>query len=375
MKLFQALSSNNFVSKDTLKIFKSFTNSAKFYENEVDYLLLDKVVEQYNIKLHDCKPINAGMISVVFKGSIDDKDVVIKMKRIDIYNRLQRGYKEFGFLYKIVFYCLWLFGKHALLDTIASFVDSEDYILTQCEFKDEIYAMRTMKQEIEEHRGNITNMDRLVVPHVYNEPNETEYIVMEFLDGVSSFDVKQEDKKEYLEIACVFTTFPLISTIQHTDLHPGNMIFMNVNGVLKVGVIDFGMFVINTPTIQSALFNLSELYIKKRDLSFNYARHFSVVYEPVLDWEQLTESQYNKLNVLSKQMIEDTINGNLTETHIRKMFNQVKLAIPETQIRINIDMVKILLGNTMACATMFSLTNDIQLIGEIQQRVFKEIIS
>jgi predicted unusual protein kinase regulating ubiquinone biosynthesis (AarF/ABC1/UbiB family) len=183
------------------------------------------------------------------------------------------------------------------------------------------------------------------------------------------------DKLEYMKIACVFTSFPLISTIQHTDLHPGNMIFMKVNGVLKLGIIDFGMFVVNTPAIQKALFSLTELFIHQRDDSSNYVKHFSVVYEPVLKWEQLAEPQYRRLNVLAKQMTDDMISGNLTESHIRNMFVKVKQVLPDIQMKINIDMVKILLGNTMVCATVFSLTNDIQLIGELQQRVFKEIIS
>ena len=376
VKLFQALSSNNFVSKQTLEIFKSFTNSAQFYEHEVDYQLLDQVVEKYKIQLYDTKPINSGMISVVFKGRIEDKDVVVKMKRIDIYNRLQWGYKEFGYLYKFAFWVLWIFGKHELLDTIASFVESEDYILTQCEFKDEIYAMQTMRSELEEYAeiGTITNIDKIVVPMIYNVPEETEYIVMEFLDGRSVFELEDDEKLEYLEIAVVMTTFPLVSTIQHTDLHPGNVIFMNVNGVKKIGVIDFGMFVVNTPKIQNALFGLTELYVNKRDLTYNYMQHFSVVFEPEIDRKKIDELQYTQLNQLAKQMIHDVINGKLTENHIRRMFIKVQTVVRCTT-RVNIDMIKILLGNTMACATMFALTDDLDVVGKIQQRVFKEIVS
>jgi predicted unusual protein kinase regulating ubiquinone biosynthesis (AarF/ABC1/UbiB family) len=377
VKLFQALSSNNFVSPKVLEIFQSFTNSAQFYENEVDYELLDRIVDKYKIQLYSNKPINAGMISIVFKGRIDQVDVVVKMKRIDIYNRLQRGYREFGYFYKIVFWLLWLFGKHAVLNTIASFVESEDYILTQCEFKDELYAMRTMKKELEEYSemGTIPYIDRIVVPSVYNVNGETEYIVMEFLDGVSSFDVKQEDEREYLHMLCLCLAFPLVSIIQHTDLHPGNLIFMNVNGVKKLGMIDFGMFVVNTPKIQCGLFHLSNLAIHKRDLSYNYVQHFSVMYEPEIEWQKMNESQYNKLNQLAKQMIDDIISGNLTETHVRNMFKKVQKVLGDVVIKINIDAVKILLGNTMVCATLFSLTNDLAVISEIQHQVVKDIMS
>jgi predicted unusual protein kinase regulating ubiquinone biosynthesis (AarF/ABC1/UbiB family) len=377
VKLFQALSSNDYVSDSVLEIFKSFTNSAKFYENEVDYELLDRVVEKYNIQLYSNKPINAGMISVIFKGRIDDVDVVIKLKRIDIYARLQRGYREFGYLYKLIYNVLRLFGKHELLNTIASFVESEDYILTQCEFKDEIYAMETMKREFEEYSeiGTIKYIDRLVVPRVYNEPGETDYIVMEFLEGVSAFDVEENDKREYLHMLCLCLAFPLVSIIQHTDLHPGNLIFMNVNGVKKLGMIDFGMFVVNTPKIQSGLFHLSEMAINKRDLSHNYVKHFGVMYEPEIDCGKLDELQYNKLNQLARQMIDDLISGKLTEPHVREMFTKVQSALGNSLIRINIDAVKILLGNTMVCATIFSLTNDLEVISEVQQLVVKDIMS
>jgi len=341
----------------------------------VDYELLDKIVDKYKIQLYSNKPINAGMISVVFKGKIDVKEVVIKMKRIDIYNRLQRGYKEFGIFYKFAFWILWLFGKHDLLNTIASFVESEDYILTQCEFKDEIYATNKMREELKEFSeiGTITHIDKLVVPQVYNETEETEYIVMDFLDGRSVFELEENEKMEYLNIIMVMTAFPLISTIQHTDLHPGNVICMNVNGVRKVGIIDFGMFVVNTKRMQSALFHLAEMCINKRDLSHNYIQHFGNTCEPPIDWQNISREHYNALNEISKQLIEDMMTGNLTETHIRNMVNKVQLIVPH--IKVHIDMVKILLGNTMACASVSALTNDYSVLAEFEQRVVKEIVS
>jgi len=377
VKLFQALSSNNFVSDETLQLFKSFTNSAKFYENEVDYELLDQVVDKYKIQLYSSKPINAGMISVVFKGRIDDTDVVVKMKRIDIYNRLHRGYKEFGYLYIAAYWLLWLFRQHEMLDTIASFVESEDYILTQCEFKDEIYAMQTMRKELEDYSemGSITNIDKIVVPHVYNTNDETEYIVMEFLEGRSVFELEESEKLEYLGIAIVFTCFPLISTIQHTDLHPGNVVFVNVNGVKKIGIIDFGMFIVNTPKLQKALFNLTEFYIKKRDMSYKYYDHINQLLETSVDLTLLTDDQLNRLNFISKELISDMIEGRLTENNIRRIYKQMRAVAPKFDAKLDINLIKILLGNTMACATMFALTDDINLVGNIQQRVFKEIVS
>lgn len=377
VKLFQALSSNNFVSKETLEIFKSFTNSAKFYENEVDYELLDKVVEKYKIQLYSTAPINAGMISIVFKGRMEDTDVIIKMKRIDIYNRLQWGYKEFGYFYKIAFWILWLFGKNDLLDTIASFVESEDYILTQCEFKDEIFAMRTMKKELDEYIeiGTITHIDKIVIPRVYNQLDETEYIVMDFLDGISCFEVSEQDKNEYIYIMGVFTTFPLISTVQHTDLHPGNMIFMNVNGVKKIGVIDFGMFVTNTKKIQSALLGLTDLYVKQRDASHNYYKYVNQFLEPMLDERLLTKEQLHTLNLNSIELITDMIEGRLTENNMRRIFKNMCSVVPEMNPKFDIELIKILLGNTMACATLFSLTQDIELVGSYQKRIFKEVVS
>jgi hypothetical protein len=150
---------------------------------------------------------------------------------------------------------------------------------------------------------------------------------------------------------------------------------MMIDGIKKIGIIDFGMFIINTPKIQSALFGLTELYIKERDLTYNYVKHVNSCLEQTVDESQMTETQFQSINKTSKELITDMIEGRLTENNIRKCIKNMKSQIPNIPVILDINLIKILLGNTMACATLFSMTNDIVLVGEIQKRTFKEIIS
>ena len=139
IKLFQSLSANKSVSPHMLTLFRKNTNSSEYYQDDIDYKLIDQIREKYDIVIENLVPINSGMIAIVFKGNTrEGKELVIKIKRKDIAARLERGYKQFVFWYQVAKVITYPIQANDFLESIASFIESKDYIMTQCDFNNEI---------------------------------------------------------------------------------------------------------------------------------------------------------------------------------------------------------------------------------------------
>jgi predicted unusual protein kinase regulating ubiquinone biosynthesis (AarF/ABC1/UbiB family) len=347
VKVFQALSSNKHVSANILELFRKCTNNAEFYDYDVDHDLLTEITNEYNVVFDSKKPINSGMVAIVFKGYIEDKPVAVKLLRKNIGQRLNDCHKEFVFFYKLFHRILTPFGFGDIFESLNSFVDSRDYIMTQCNFADEIGAIRQYKEEIETY-SHITHVDKIVVPEVYNKPDESRFIVMEFLDGRNLFYVAEEDKEAYGKIVatlCFIQT--VLFDIHHTDLHPGNLIFMD-NG--KVGVVDYGMFTHTSQKVKSAVFNIMKT---SHTNSNDYLTHVLQLFDPVPDSSHLTPEQYDVMNGLGKQCYIHLINGTLTEVIVHSLVKQAKEICPSyAGSKIDFEMIKLIMSQTMNKSTV-----------------------
>ena len=375
VKIFQALSSNNHVSERTLANFRRCTNNAQYYENDVDYLLLDKIQSKYNIQLCSANPINSGMIALVFKGKMaDGQCVAIKIKRRDVYNKLLRGYNDFVWWFNILRNVFPYIGLGDVLESISSLVDSKDYIMTQCNFKEEMAACNLFREKMKETAdiGVLTGIDRIVIPRIYNSDDDDQFIIMEYLEGKICFDI--EDKYPYLALLVTFGMSTLyIHNISHTDLHPGNVICMKDN---KLGIIDFGMHLQTEKRIMESLIEITKMVAGLSGGRRDYAEYGRYVLEPVPDFSHFTEQQLSDVNDIVEKLFTELLQGKLTEKSIRKHKSNMDAVAPQlSSSKFNSDMVKILLSNTMINATCFHFTDDIGVISDIQKRVIHEIFS
>jgi predicted unusual protein kinase regulating ubiquinone biosynthesis (AarF/ABC1/UbiB family) len=107
VKVFQAVALNNSLIDDKInnKLLK-FTDNAPWNYSDINLEELIEVTDKYNIILHDGfeKPINSGMISLVFKGYKRDTEtpVIIKMKRKNIDSKLNNAIENLQFFMSIM---------------------------------------------------------------------------------------------------------------------------------------------------------------------------------------------------------------------------------------------------------------------------------
>ena len=403
IKVFQALSSNQLFSYYSNNHLKDCTNHARFLESDEDTELLTYILKTYEIELCDKKPINAGMIALAYKGKIKDQNVILKMKRKNIEERLIVGYAEFKRFYNLLQYIGFFFGFTDMLNSISSFIETENYIISQCDFDIEINTMKQMKREItntyEKHK--IKSLDKIVVPQVFNldHENKNQFIVMEYLEGETCFDVSNKYDSLFTLTTFVYTNIFLISLL-HTDLHPGNIICM-ADG--NIGIIDFGMSVVITQPMKLGFIGIAQILmnddftplgtesaqsasssslitapeggvLNERRCKADYLKCFTHMVEPQLDISILTVEEHTKINTILADLFINLFHGKLTEydiqKYLKKIFNSSKKV---TNYKISIDCFKMLLGFTMYNASVFSLTKDTNTIKEIQTEILTEI--
>jgi predicted unusual protein kinase regulating ubiquinone biosynthesis (AarF/ABC1/UbiB family) len=359
VKLFQVLSTNQHVSPKFLHFFRECTNNYSCYSADVDHELLDEVLQTYQLTLCDNKPINAGMIALVYKcyRVNDGKCLAIKMKRKNIENRLLAGYKELFWLYKIAVFLCWPFAKlYSILNLVKGFMDNKDHIMDQCDFGLEIKAMNTFNWEFSELE-NIKHSDNIVVPMVYNRDDESRYIVMDFLEGVDCFHIPESDKEDYLQLICSCQVVQvLFTTIIHVDPHPGNIVYMNVDGVKKIGVIDFGMHAyIDTDVKTDVAKGLSSIVVKSSTPPITYIRNLTT---PPIQLSKYSDEIFNRLNKEAELIVQMFDDGTTNEQKIIECYVKIKQIHPDfANLELNRDLVRMMLALSSLLTTGLYLCN------------------
>uniref|UniRef100_A0A6C0E4A6 ABC1 atypical kinase-like domain-containing protein n=1 Tax=viral metagenome TaxID=1070528 RepID=A0A6C0E4A6_9ZZZZ len=381
IKLFQSLSANKSVSPRLLTLFRKNTNSSEYYQSDIDYILIEQIREKYDIVIENLVPINSGMIAIVFKGHTKEgKELVIKIKRKDITKRLERGYKQFVFWYHVAKVITYPFQANDFLESIASFIESKDYIMTQCDFNNEIEVMRTTKEEVSDFSENntISDLDKIIIPDVYNLEGDDEFIIMDYLSGKTCFEVDNNQKQQYVRLLLKFALCSnYLFRYMHTDLHPGNLICMNDEGTLKLGIIDFGMFLkIGDSNVKMALSRVSDILLNSNDKHKDFIFYVKDLLNPAPDISLYTSEQRIRLNIIIENLFTDLLKGRLTELTIRKYKSKIDTIVPGlSKNHFDVDVVKILLAFTMINSTILSLTGDTEFIYETQKKIIMEIYS
>ena len=381
IKLFQSLSANKNVSPHMLTLFRKNTNSSEYYQSDIDYILIEQIREKYDIVIDDLVPINSGMIAIVFKGHTKEgKELVIKIKRKDIAGRLERGYKQFVFWYQVAKVITYPIQANDFLESIASFIESKEYIMTQCDFNNEIDVMRTTKEEVGDFSENntISDLDKIIIPNVYNLEGDDEFIIMDHLSGTTCFVVDEDQKQQYVRLLLKFALCSnYLFRYMHTDLHPGNLICMNDDGKLKLGIIDFGMFLkIGDSNVKMALSRVSDILLNSNDKHKDFIFYVKDLLNPAPDISLYTSEQRIKLNSIIENLFTDLLKGKLTELTIRKYKSKIDTIVPGlSKNHFDVDVVKILLAFTMINSTILSLTGDTEFIYETQKKIIMEIYS
>ena len=243
-KIFQwQIQDNIFMWDEELtSYFNTFLSNVPYTDNDIDYSILNGCIDYAKNKNallvieNDMKPINSGTVALVFKGKLNEKDIVIKLLRNNIQNEISNFINiVIYFLNIYTFFSSFFYVNNKII--VTNVKNNLGILLDQCDFTNEILNIDLFNEKVKTNKN-------IIIPYVYKEYTEfsNKIIIMDFLYGKNLNDLTSDEIKCYKSIVKTFIynnyfTYKLI----HSDLHIGNVIFMKNNNDYVLGVIDFGL--------------------------------------------------------------------------------------------------------------------------------------
>lgn len=294
---------------------KTFCSHAPYDNEDIDFEVIHKI-KQYAIEkdrllhINDFEPINSGTIALVFKGTLDNKPIVIKILRKNIHNKIQAGIESIYNIVSIITFISSFFGQRN--NTALNAIDSNKaMLLRQTNFLEEIKNIELF-QEITSYYESI------IVPRVYKEFTteiSRDFIIMEFIEGhtlekvVDSSVVLKHKKQLDKFILDMYTCHHAI----HCDLHVGNIILTSND---KICLIDFGLVIVlnqrEKKLIMDLLFSLKNSNYKRCLLTI--AKLMSSDKQYITDFtEKFNSLDINKVIIKKNTVIESAVFVNIIQ--------------------------------------------------------------
>jgi predicted unusual protein kinase regulating ubiquinone biosynthesis (AarF/ABC1/UbiB family) len=319
VKLFQAFAFNNSLIDDaTNNKLISFTDNAPWNYSDINFGDIIQVVNDYNLYLEDGfeKPMNTGMISLVFKAydKHTKEPMVIKIKRNNIELKL---YDAINNLKTIIFLLSFIpfFNKYHIEETLARNIE---IIQNQTNFQEEINNMIIMKNNCKHLKYIVIPSPNIEVTNKY--PN---IILMDYIDGLKINNIIEED---YVAFAKQVIKFGFVTSLihgyVHGDLHAGNIIFIkdkyDVKYPYKIGIIDFGIVYNINIEFKNKIFELiSEIFIHSPMETSERLLNSGII-EPKDLKNYLPIEYYNNILNFTSDIINETMNNS-------KLVNQIQI--------------------------------------------------
>jgi len=362
VKIFQAIAlNNNLIDDKTNNKLLVFTDNAPWSFNDIRLEELIEITSKYDISLTKGfeYAINAGMISLIFKGYSNyfKKTVIIKLKRKNIEEKLNNAINNIQtFMYLLSFIP---FVKNLNLTEI---VEKNILVIRQqTNFIDEVNNMTLIGE-------NCANLKYVKIPEVYKEVTENypECIIMEFIDGMKINQIQEEDYDIFARLVMKFgfvTT--IVHGVAHGDLHSGNIIFIKDNedekNKYKIGIIDFGIICVIDENYKNLLFDIfTQMFERPARETAILALKFGIDKPEILD--MLPKNHYEKIvSFITDFIIEAIYNSKkANQLQIFKCLTGVKdcLNNPEIYklgIRINDNFIKLQLVLAMSHGVTLTL--------------------
>jgi predicted unusual protein kinase regulating ubiquinone biosynthesis (AarF/ABC1/UbiB family) len=268
VKAFQSISSNSqLLSREQIEFLSSYTDHVPFGSEDIDIDFrgaIARVNKNKNNNIDNkliippfAMPIKSGMISLIYKGFIGKKKVIIKVARKNIRTRLSNALRQFDLLTRVL---VFVFHLQSLgINNII--MENKEMMMLQTNFRNELANIISIREKNK-------NIDDIVIPRPYKEYTDAyeNIIVMDYLEGVTVMQIDTKDRKVYSkQLAQYSLKSILFDRIVHADLHPGNIIFLkDASGKCRSGIIDYGVMLIITKQQQKDFYDfISALFISK----------------------------------------------------------------------------------------------------------------
>lgn len=240
VKFLQAFSTNNnFLNKDLTEFLLNYTDNVPFDKDQLDYNFYDSIIHVNNlnssleIDTNSLHVINSGLIAIVFKGKMNGKDIVVKVIKKNMKFKMEDSINKIEFLINIFKHLPFL--KSLNISDI--FQENKKIMQDQIDFKHEM-------NNIIDFGIRFKNIDDIIIPNVYEQFTnyDNNIIVMDYISGRKINQLNNFEKDAYgLLLSNFGAKCILYDGIYHGDMHPGNIIFINENEKLKIGIVDFGI--------------------------------------------------------------------------------------------------------------------------------------
>ena len=364
VKIFQAFALNNSLIDDKTnnKLLK-FTDNAPWNFSDIDLHQLIEMSDKYNIQLQRGYevPINSGMISLVFIGYDKNKQVIIKMKRKNIQEKLDDAIDNLLFSMYILSF-IPIINKYQLVELVNKNIE---IIRRQTNFLEEIDNMDKIRE-------NCKNLKYVKIPTANRKVTE-EYpniILMERIEGIKINQIKEKDYEQFAKLVVKFgIVTTIIHGVTHADLHSGNILFIkdynDPKYSYKIGVIDFGIIYEVRSQHKGILFDIvTQLFEKTPRESAEKLLNSGMV-EPPGILQKIPKEDYNNILSFTSDMINETIHSSkkANQIQIYKFLSKFKEYLSKDElcnigIRPSDDFVKTQLVLAMAHGVTLTLCKD-----------------
>jgi predicted unusual protein kinase regulating ubiquinone biosynthesis (AarF/ABC1/UbiB family) len=222
--------------------FIEFTNNVAYTDKDIDITSLNNLIKFAKsnndvLTVNSFTPINSGTIALVFKGKLNDTEIVIKMLRKDIENNILNSLNTIKTIINIINLLRYMpfVSNFTFNDSIV--LNLKKCLIDQCDFLKEIKNNELFFNSYKKSKN-------IVIPKVYTKYTayNNKLIVMDFLEGKNINKLNSEELEIYHPIFNKYQMSSLlVKKIIHCDLHSGNIIFIKSGDVYKIGLIDFGI--------------------------------------------------------------------------------------------------------------------------------------
>jgi len=235
-KIIQWAADIHFNDEKIATFIKNFTNNVEYTNEDIDYAsLLDlyDIANKHNdiFKLSSIVPLNAGTISLVFKGELNGKPIVVKILRVGIKKKLDDAVNLFMHLCKIIDYIPQL----RTLNASKIIGKNVKLLMQQVDFINEVKNISIFANAYKKNK----NVKVPLVYKYYTEQN-VNVIVMEYLEGKTMYKLNEDESESYYNMFIKVSMLNYFKYgIIHGDLHSGNILFLpnEVIGYLDLGII------------------------------------------------------------------------------------------------------------------------------------------
>jgi predicted unusual protein kinase regulating ubiquinone biosynthesis (AarF/ABC1/UbiB family) len=374
VKFFQAISlNNNLIDGAMNQELIKYTDSVPYCSDDVDWEVIMNLKVFYGIDfLYNTTPINAGMISLVYKmnDGIENQEVVVKIKRVGIEEKLNDAIDKMKFMIYLLSFIPQL-NHFNLLD---SFNKNIIIFKNQLDFEQEVQNTVKMKNDCK-------NLKYIKIPKVYESVTKLfpNVIVMEYISGVHISKLEESDYEPFAKLVVKYgVVSSFMNGFGHGDLHAGNILFIKNGDNYKLGLIDFGIVLEIHEDVRDKFMGIFYDFFNKPPLEISND-FLSCFVEPKKVFQKLPKKHKETLVQMTEKIIENVIHGSKTANQ-SKLFEFIihfndylsHNDLKKHGLYFNDDFIKMQMGLAMAQGVCLCLckNNYIEIANQVSNEMF-----